>query len=62
MNQETDDIIFRISYAADSLMFIAYGIELQNGHDCAEANAIHYISHCLNEQAKRLREIIEAGD
>lgn len=61
MNNEADDIIYRISLAADSLMYIAYGIELQNGHDC-EANAVHYIAHCINEQSKRLREIIEAGE
>ena len=62
MYNEADDIIYRISIAADSLMYIAYGIELQNGHDCEEANAVHYIAHCLNEQSKRLRELIEAGD
>ena len=62
MNQEADDIIYRISLAADSLMYIAYGMELQDGHNCSEANAVHYIAHCLNEQSKRLRELIEAGD
>ena len=56
---EADDIIFRISHAADSLMFVAYGIELQNGHDCVEANAVHYIAYCLHEQSKRLRELVE---
>lgn len=62
MNNEADDIIYRISLAADSLMYIAYGIEQQNGHDCEEANAVHYIAHCLNEQSKRLRKLIEAGE
>lgn len=62
MNKEVDDIIYRISLASDSLMYIAYGVELQNGHDCEEANAVHYIAHCLNEQSKRLRELIEAGE
>ncbi len=62
MNQEVEDIIYRISLASDSLMYIAYGIELQNGHDCEEANAVHYIAHCLYEQSKRLRELIEAGE
>ncbi len=62
MNSEADDIIYRLSLAADSLMYIAYGMELQDGHNCAEANAVHYIAHCLNEQSKRLRELIEAGE
>ncbi len=62
MNQKADDILYRISLAADSLTYIAYGIELQDGNDCEEANAIHYIAHCLKEQSKDLRKLIEAGD
>ncbi|MCR4793430.1 MAG: hypothetical protein K5871_11825 [Lachnospiraceae bacterium] len=57
MNNDADDIIYRISLAADSLMYIAYGIELKNGHDCEEANAVHYIAYCLNEQSKKLQEL-----
>lgn len=62
MNHEADDIIYRISLAADSLTYIAYGIELQDGNNCEEANAIHYIAHCLKEQSKNLRRIIEVGE
>ena len=61
MNTEADDIIYRISLAADSLTYIAYGLEHQSGGDCEEANAVHYIAHCQKTQTERLREIVDAG-
>ena len=61
MNAEADDIIFRLSLAADSLTYIAYGIEHESQGECEEANAVHYIAHCLKTQTARLREIVDAG-
>ena len=60
MNLEADTIIFHLSQAADSLIYIAYGMELQNGsRDCEEANAVHYIANSIGKDVSRLREIFE---
>ncbi len=62
MNREADDIIYRIQLAADSLTYIAYGLEMQISGDCEEANAVHYMAHALREDVTKLRAIYEAGE
>ncbi len=61
MNYESDDLLFRIGQAADSLTYIAYGLEKQIGDDCEEANAVHYVAHQLREHVIKLRNIRKAG-
>ena len=55
MQYEAEDIIFRIGHAADSLTYIAYGLERQIGNDCEEANAVHYVAHQLREDVIMLQ-------
>ncbi len=62
MNYEAEDLLFRIGHAADSLTYIAYGIEKQNGDDCEEANAVHYVAHQLREDVIKLRNIRKTGN
>ncbi len=56
-----DTLLDKLVNAPDSIYFIGVGMSELHGRDCAEAQALFYISDSLRRDLKQLQEYLYSG-
>ena len=56
-----DALINKMQNAPDNIFLIGEGMAQRHGNDCAEAQALYYVSDSLKKDLKRLQSFLYAG-
>lgn len=56
-----DTLLDKMQNAPDSIFLIGEGMAQMHGNDCAEAQALYYISDSLKKDLKKLQEYLYSG-